>query len=132
MAGFPEGKKAMKERPWAINDIALDQKERLVARGTQGQAWEQFSFDVTVLWGFDPREVKTRNVAVWYAKDDSMVPPLHGEWLANFFSSKEGVKVDIRDENIGLGHFSYFPSLGPVYQTAEQTMPRTLLDLCDR
>ena len=50
--------------------------------------------------------------------------------MYNYFSSKEGVKVDIRDENIGLGHFSYFPSLGPVYQTAEQTMPRTLLDLC--
>ena len=132
MTGFPEGKKTIKERPWAIHDVGHDQKERLVARGTQGQAWEQFSFDVTVLWGFDPREIKTRNVAVWYAKDDSMVPPSHGEWLANFFGSKEDVKVDIRDEDIGLGHFTYFPSQGPEFQTSERTMPRALLDLCAR
>ena len=132
MTAFPEGKKTIQERPWAINDVAHDQKERLVARGTQGQAWEQFSFDVTVLWGFDPREIKTRNVAVWYAKDDSMVPPSHGEWLANFFGSKEDVKVDIRDENIGLGHFTYFPSQGPEFQASERTMPQVLLDLCAR
>ena len=46
--------------------------------------------------------------------------------------SKEDVKVDIRDENIGLGHFTYFPSQGPEFQTSERTMPRALLDLCAR
>jgi hypothetical protein len=122
----------MKEKPWAINDLCLNQKEYLVARGTQGQGWEQFSFDVTVRWGFDPRKINTKNIAVWYAKDDSMVPPSHGEWLANFFGSEEGVNVDIRDKNIGLGHFTYFPTHGPEFQTNERTMPQALLDLCAR
>jgi len=130
MAHLPEGKKTMQVKPWAIEGVGDDQRNRLVARGTQGQGWEQFSFDVTVLWGFDPRGIETRNVAVWYARDDSMVPPSHGEWLADHFGSKEGVKTSVRSEDKGLGHFTYFPSLGPVYQTAEQTMPGMLLDLC--
>jgi pimeloyl-ACP methyl ester carboxylesterase len=129
---LPEGKKTKKERPWVFELIGKDQKERLVVRGSQGQGWEQLSFDVTVLWGFDPREIQTRNVAVWYAKDDSAVPPSHGEWLAKHFSSKEGVKTSVRSEDVGLGHFTYSPSLGPVYQTSEETIPKTLLDLCAR
>lgn len=129
MAYLPEGKKTKKERPWIFEAIAEDQRTRLVARGSQGQGWEQFSFDVTVLWGFDPREIQTRKVAVWYAKDDSAVPPSHGEWLARYFGSKEGVKTHVRSEDAGLGHFTYFPSLGPAYQTAEETMPKMLLDL---
>jgi len=129
---FPEGKKTMEEKPWAIESVAEDQRERLVARGSQGQGWEQFSFDVTALWGFDPREIQTRNVAVWYARDDSMVPPSHGEWLANHFSSKPDVKTSIRSEEKGLGHFTYFPASGPAYRASEETMPKTLLDLCVR
>lgn len=132
MAFLPEGKKTKQERPWVFELIAKDQKERLVVRGSQGQGWEQLSFDVTVLWGFDPREIQTRNVAVWYAMDDSAVPPSHGEWLAQCFSSREGVKTHIRAENVGFGHFTYAPSLGPVYQTSEETIPKTLLDLCAR
>lgn len=126
---LPEGKKVKKERPWIFELIAKDQKERLVVRGSQGQGWEQLSFEVTVLWGFDPREIQTRNVAIWYAKDDSAVPPSHGEWLADHFSSKAGVKTNIRSEEVGLGHFTYMPSLGSVYQAAEKTMPKILIDL---
>lgn len=125
-----EGKKTKSERPWIFEAIGEDQKERLVVRGSQGQGWEQFSFDVTVLWGFDPREIQTKNVAVWYARDDTAVPPSHGEWLADYFGSKEGVKTSVRSEDAGFGHFTYMPSLGPVYQTSEKTMPRTLIDLC--
>lgn len=125
-----EGKKTKSERPWIFEAIGEDQKERLVVRGSQGQGWEQFSFDVTVLWGFDPREIQTKNVAVWYARDDTSVPPSHGEWLADYFGSKEGVKTSVRSEDAGFGHFTYMPSLGPVYQTSEKTMPRTLIDLC--
>ena len=40
--------------------------------------------------------------------------------------------VFVRDENVGLGHFTYFPSKGPEFQTSERTMPRALLDLCAR
>lgn len=130
MAYFPEGPKTKKERSWILKAIGEDQKKRLVVRGAQGQGWEQFSFDVTVFWGFDPREIQTKNVAVWYAKDDSAVPPSHGQWLASYFSSKEEVKTSIRAEDAGFGHFTYMPSLGPVYQTSEKTMPKTLLDLC--
>ena len=130
MTFLSEGTHTKKERPWVFEAIGEDQKTRLVARGSQGQGWEQFSFDVTVLWGFDPREIRTKNVAVWYAKDDTAVPPSHGEWLAGYFSSKEGVRTSVRSEDAGFGHFTYFPSLGPVYQTAEETMPKTLLDLC--
>jgi len=132
MTYFPEGKKTKKERPWIFEAIGDDQRQRLVVRGSQGQGWEQFSFDVTAVWGFDPREIETRNVAVWYARDDALCPPSHGEWLASHFRSKKGVRISVRCEDAGLGHFTYFPSHGPVYQTAEQTMPRTLLDLCAR
>ena len=132
MTYLPEGKKTKKERPWIFDVIGDDQKERLVVRGSQGQGWEQLSFDVTVLWGFDPREIQTRNVAVWYAKDDSAVPPSHGEWLANLFSSKKDIDTSIRSENVGFGHFTYMPSRGPVFQTAEETMARTLIDLSTR
>jgi pimeloyl-ACP methyl ester carboxylesterase len=131
MTLLSEGKKVKQEKPWAIDSIVQDQKMRLVARGSQGQGWEQFSFDVTVLWGFDPRDINTKNIAVWYAEDDSAVPPSHGEWLAQYFGSKEGVDIDIRAEDVGYGHFTYIPSFGPVYQTDEKTMPKTLLDLCE-
>jgi pimeloyl-ACP methyl ester carboxylesterase len=131
MTQLSEGKKVKQEKPWAIDSIGQDQITRLVARGSQGQGWEQFSFDVTALWGFDPRDIETKSIAVWYAEDDTAVPPSHGEWLAQFFGSKEGVKIDIRAEDVGYGHFTYFPSLGPVYQTGEKTMPKTLLDLCE-
>lgn len=129
---FPEGKIAREIKPWAIDDIVEDQKERLVARGTQGQGWEQFSFNVTVLWGFDPREIKTTNIAVWYAQDDSMVPASHGEWLVNYFSDKTDVKIDVRNEKNGLGHSTYFPQYGSAYQSSERTMTQTLLELCER
>ena len=59
-----------------------------------------------------------------------MVPPSHGEWLANHFESMPDVKASIRSEDTGLGHFTYLPSLGSACHTSEQTMPQTLLDLC--
>jgi pimeloyl-ACP methyl ester carboxylesterase len=130
LTATPDGKRAGEERPWILELICDDQRERLVARGTQGQAFEQFSFDVTVVWGFDPREIQTRNIAVWYAMDDWACFPTHGEWVANYFGSKEGVKMNVRCEEKGLGHYTYMPSTGPKFTTSEQTMPQTLLDLC--
>jgi pimeloyl-ACP methyl ester carboxylesterase len=82
------------------------------------------------LWGFDPREIVTRNVAVWWARDDVPAPPEHGEWLANYFSAKEGIKTDVRDEDAGFSHFTYCPSLGPGYQSGERTLTKTMHDLC--
>lgn len=127
---YPELKKVAQERPW-IMDLLLEDQRRLVARGAQGQGWEQFSFEVGALWGFDPREIETRNVAVWYAEDDSLLLPSHGEWLADHFRTRTGVKTSIRVENTGFGHFTYLPSHGPAFQGSERTIPQTLLDLCD-
>jgi hypothetical protein len=91
--------------------------------------WEQFSVDVVGEWGFDPREIQTKSIAVWYAKDDTLVPPPHGEWLAGYFNQREGAHVDIQDKEEGLGHFTYFPSTGPMYVASEQTIPKTLIEL---
>lgn len=125
---LPEGKQVRSERPWVFETIGKDQR-RLVARGAQGQGWDQFSYEMNTLWGFDPREIETKNVAVWYAKDDSQCPPEHGEWLADCFSSKAGVKTDIRSEELGFGHFTYMPDDGPAFTASERTLPKTLFDL---
>lgn len=122
------GSKVEAERPWIFESMAADQR-RLVVRGTQGQGWEQFSYEMNALWGFDPRDIETRNVAVWYARDDTACPPSHGEWLAALFESKEGVRTSIRSEDAGFAHFTYLPSLGPAYRTEEETIPGALLKL---
>ena len=123
------GKKVATERPWIFKMFEED-GARVVVRGTQGQAWDQFSHEMNTLWGFDPLEIVTRNVAVWWARDDVPAPPEHGEWLANYFSAKEGIKTDVRDEDAGFSHFTYCPSLGPGYQSGERTLTKTMYDLC--
>lgn len=123
-----DGAKVTAERPWIFEALGADQR-RLVVRGTQGQGWDQFSYDVNTRWGFDPREIETRAVAVWYAGDDKQCPPSHGEWLARLFESREGVRTSVRSEDAGFGHFTYLPSLGPAFRTEEETMPATLLQL---
>ena len=125
---LPEGKQVKSERPWVFETIGKDQR-RLVARGTQGQGWDQFSYEMNTMWGFDPREIGTKNVAVWYARDDSQCPPEHGEWLADCFSSIAGVNTDIRSEELGFGHFTYMPTNGPAFKASERSLPKTLLDL---
>jgi pimeloyl-ACP methyl ester carboxylesterase len=125
---LPEGERVRAERPWVFEMLREDQK-RVVIRGTQGQGYDQFSYEMNALWGFDPRDIETKNVAVWYALDDSACPPTHGKWLAEMFGSKLGVKTDIRAEDLGLGHFTYTPSTGPAFDTSERNMPKALLDL---
>ena len=124
----PEGKQVRAERPWVFEEFAEDQK-RVVARGTQGQGWDQFSYGMNALWEFDPREIEVKHVAVWYALDDSQCPPSHGEWLARIFAAKPGIKTDIRAENLGFGHFTYMPSQGPKFDSSERSLPKTLLAL---
>lgn len=128
MGRLPDGGKVKAERPWVFEALGADQR-RLVVRGTQGQGWDQFSYDVNTRWGFDPREIETRAVAVWYAGDDKQCPPSHGEWLARLFESREGVRTGVRSEDAGFGHFTYLPSMEPAYRSDEQTMPATLLEL---
>ena len=129
LSSTPDGKGAAKERPWILDSIVDDQKERLVAHGTQGQESEQFSFDVTVLRGFDPREIETRNIAVWYALNDCACYPTHGKWIANYYGATKDVKMSVCCEETGLGHYTYMPSTGSQFVSSEQTMPQTLLDL---
>ena len=128
LGGIGGGRKVQAERPWVFDSMGEDQG-RLVARGTQGQGFDQFSYEMNALWGFDPRDIETRNVAVWYATDDTQCPPSHGEWLARLFESRERVKTSVRAENLGFGHFTYLPSSGPAYTTEEETIPATLLAL---
>lgn len=120
--------KVDKERPWVFPPIVRDQM-RTVARGAKGQGFEMMSYEINSLWGFDARDIKTKNIAIWYAEDDKDCPPEHGRWLAQVFRSKKGVNVSVRDVDIGLGHWSYTPSLGPVYQQEEETIPKTLLSM---
>lgn len=124
-------KKMVTERPWA-QDAWIDDGRRAVSRGTQGMGWDQLSYSMNALWGFDPRDIKCRNIAIWYAKDDTLSPSSHGEWLANYFSSKDDINIDIGVEDQGYGHFTHAPSLGSLYRSEERTIPKTLLDLCAR
>ena len=56
------------------------------------QVFEFLNGNTTQIWP-DPRGIKTKYVSVWYAKDDKQVPPQHGEWLADYFSSLEAVQT---------------------------------------
>jgi pimeloyl-ACP methyl ester carboxylesterase len=131
MHHLSDGRRTQRKRPWVFEALGRD-NDRTVVRGSQGQGYEFLSYEKLALWGFDPREIETKNVAVWYAMDDSQSPPSHGEWLAELFRSTEGVKTNIRCETAGFGHFTYTPSLGPEFKAEEETMPKALLRLCER
>eukprot|EP00927_Polykrikos_kofoidii_P059337 TRINITY_DN54510_c0_g1_i1.p1 TRINITY_DN54510_c0_g1~~TRINITY_DN54510_c0_g1_i1.p1 ORF type:complete len:422 (+),score=54.20 TRINITY_DN54510_c0_g1_i1:115-1266(+) len=115
-----------KARPWAFPVAAEDQK-RTGARGYVGQGYEMLCYSINSIWGFDPRDIRTKNVAVWYALDDGKpgCPPEHGKWLAEMFELK-GVQISNRSVGIGFGHWTYAPSRGPVYQAAEDSLPKAL------
>jgi hypothetical protein len=72
----------------------------------------------------DPRQIKVKNVAVWYAQDDSCVPPEHGKWLEKCLATK-GRNLNVKSDKKGLGHFTY---MTPEHcETA--VMTKTLLDM---
>lgn len=146
--------KLAEERPWVLPMVAEDQK-RTGARGYVGQGYEMTCYATNTLWGFDPRHIRTKHVAVWWAHDDGSpgiapsgqpppcvvapsisaaplrvgCPPEHGKWLAELFERTEGVQTRNRSVDIGLGHWSFSPSLGPCYQAAEESLPKTLLEM---
>lgn len=105
---YPEGRLAKFQNPSLL--AALDKDcRRSFLRGPIGQVYEMFNSTTTQRWP-DPRLIRTRNVAVWYADDDSLCPPAHGKWLADIFSAKEQAgecQTRIRCEKRGLGHFTY-------------------------
>ena len=47
---------------------------RSVIRGSAGQSWESAIY-VCYNWGFDAREIDTKNICVWHTSDDTFCPP---------------------------------------------------------
>lgn len=120
---LPEGAKVKRDLPDVMEAMKAD-TDRSFLRGVGGQSLELTNALTTQYWQ-DPRTITTPVVAVWYALDDGAVPPQHGKWLADLFQSKKGVRINIRAEDKGWGHFTYF---GPEEQdTGMQT--KVLLDL---
>lgn len=97
--------------------------ERSMIRGSAGNTWES-ALDVAYLWGFDPRDVNTKNICIWHALDDTACPPEIGEWMATYFK-KKGAIVNFRNENIGFNHMTFCSSH---YRMAKNSMLKALLD----
>jgi len=56
-------------------------------------------------WGFDPRELTTRKRLLWHAPDDQDVPPSHGKWLGDFWTSTAASPGDVIVKEVpGYGH----------------------------
>lgn len=104
---FPEGRKLALDDPELFRIIQKDAK-RSFLRGVNGQIYEMLNAQTTQHWQ-DPRTHNTtKNVAVWYATDDTAVPPVHGKWLANLFSNNNRLaSCSVRATQTGLGHFTY-------------------------
>ena len=96
---------------------------RSMVRGSAGNTWES-SLDVAYLWGFDPREIKTKNIVVWHAADDTACPPEIGVWLADYFT-KKGALVNFKNDDIGFNHMTFCNSH---YQKPENSMVKALLE----
>ena len=75
-------------------------------RGVNGQVFEMLNAETTQTWP-DPRKLRIDNIAVWYALDDTIVPPEHGAWLEKNLVL-EGRKLSVRKDKVGLGHFTWF------------------------
>ncbi len=61
----------------------LDFQLRGCRRVAGDGVWGWFDDDIAVWedWGFDPGRIE-RPVTIWHGGDDRIVPPAHGEWLA--------------------------------------------------
>lgn len=59
---------------------------------------------ITMPWGFDVSQI-TVPVAVWYGRDDTLVPTPHGEWLARSIPHAQVVLLD-------GGHFAIYGRMG--------------------
>jgi len=103
-------------------EIFRDTFARSTVRGI-GSVWES-TYDVCYEWGFDVRDVETRNVCVWHAKDDTACRPEHGAFLAKMFQEK-GARVDFRDPDVGFGHVTF--NTDP-YMIPETSIVKAMLD----
>ncbi|MDA8596678.1 alpha/beta hydrolase [Flavobacteriaceae bacterium] len=96
---------------------------RSMVRGSAGNTWES-AVDVAYLWGFDPREIDTKNICVWHASDDTACPPEIGAWLAKFYTEK-GAHVNFKNNNIGFNHMTFCSSY---YRESKHSMVKALLE----
>jgi len=95
---------------------------RSMIRGSAANTWES-ARDVCYDWGFDPREIETKNICVWHASDDTACPPEIGAWLAKYYTGK-GAHVNFKNDNIGFNHMTFCSSH---YRKAENSMLKALL-----
>lgn len=95
---------------------------RSMIRGSAGNTWES-ALDVAYLWGFDPREISTKNIVIWHAADDTACPAEIGAWLANYYQEK-GAHVNFKNDDIGFNHMTFCSSH---YQKPNNSMVKALL-----
>ena len=108
IAAIPEGKKAVIEQPECIEELTKDVARSFII-GVNGQMYEMSDAETTQTWP-DPRQIQVKNIAVWYAQDDSAVPPDHGKWLSGIFADTDRRNLNVKNEKVGLGHFTYMTS----------------------
>lgn len=104
---IPESKAFFNEGDEEIFDILLEDMTRSGIRG-RAQHLYDIALDVSNIFGFDPQDVQTKNMSVWYASDDSQIPEDNGKWLCDIFRAKKDVKLDARCEKIGYGHLTFW------------------------
>lgn len=107
MSMIEDTKIAVKEDPELFAAFEAEVRRGAV-RGVAPHVQEMLNQETNQVWQ-DPRTLKTKNVAVWYAKDDTQCPPEHGKWLAELFEGKapDGVKCNNRAAEYKWGHFSF-------------------------
>ena len=119
--GYAEGKE-IATRHRDLCNVLIEDAHRSFMRGVNGQVFEMLNAETTQTWP-DPRKLRIDNIAVWYALDDTLVPPEHGAWLEKNLAS-EGRRLSVRKDKIGLGHFTWF--VGESRKRAE--IVKTLLE----
>ena len=95
---------------------------RSMVRGSAGNTWES-ARDVCYDWGFDPREINTKNICIWHASDDTACPPEIGAWLAKHYQ-KKGALVNYKNDNIGYNHMTF---CNQYYRKSQNSMVKALL-----
>lgn len=120
LLSYAEGKKLAVECPDLMKVLVKD-AHRCFMRGVNGQVFEMLNAETTQTWQ-DPRTIVTKNIAVWYADDDSLVRPEYGSWLATYLKCEDR-DLSVKSDKVGLGHFTWM--VPPSCETA--AMVRTLL-----
>jgi len=120
-----DGKKAMVHCPEVMDHLSEISLRKSSIRGTVGIVLDEFTDMARKPWGFTLEDIKTKHVAVWYSPDDTVLSPMEGQCLAEYFDNKKEMTTDIR-KNGGAGHYTY---LSKKYQE-QGFQTESLLHLC--